>query len=213
MLVAPSVLAADFSKLAEELRSVEEAGADLVHLDVMDGHFVPNLTFGPVVVKGMRKLSRLPFEAHLMISEPARYARRFAEAGVQWLTFHVESEGWSEALEEAGRLGLKRGLALNPETPLSAVEPHLEELDLVLVMSVHPGFSGQRFIPEVLPKIERLREIKEREGLGFLIGVDGGINPETAPLVARAGAELVAVGSAFFKAPDRAELVKFLKSL
>lgn len=206
-------MAADFSRLAEELRSVEEAGADLVHLDIMDGHFVPNLTFGPVVVKGMRELSRLPFEAHLMISEPARYARSFAEAGVQWLTFHVESEGWEEALAEAKELGLKRGLALNPETPTSAVEPSLGELDLVLVMSVHPGFAGQCFIPEVLPKVERLREIKERERLGFLIGVDGGINREIAPIVARAGAELVAVGSAFFKAPDRAELVKFLKSL
>ncbi len=206
-------MAADFSRLVEELRSVEKAGADFVHLDVMDGHFVPNLTFGPVVIKGMRKLSRLPFEAHLMISEPARYTERFAEAGVQWLTVHVESEGWEEALAEARELGLKRGLAFNPETPTSAVEPSLGELDLVLVMSVHPGFAGQRFIPEVLPKIKRLREIKEREGLGFLIGVDGGINRETAPLVARAGADLVAVGSAFFKAPNRSELVKFLKSL
>ncbi len=213
MLVAPSVLAADFSRLAEELQSVEASGADLVHLDVMDGHFVPNITFGPVVIKGMRKLSELPFEAHLMISEPARYAERFAEAGAQWLTVHAESSGWEEALAEAKALGLKRGLALNPETPTEPAEACLDELDFVLVMSVHPGFAGQRFIPEVLPKIRRLKEIKEKEGLGFLIGVDGGINRRTAPLVAEAGADLVAVGSAFFKAPDRAQLVKFLKSL
>jgi ribulose-phosphate 3-epimerase len=209
--IAPSVLAADLSRLADELRSCKESGVDFIHLDVMDGHFVPNITFGPAFCSAVSRSTDLPIEAHLMITHPASFVSPFAEAGASWINIHVESQGVEEALFLAESRGLCTGLVLKPGTPVDAVKRHLEVLDMVMVMTVEPGFAGQKFMEDMLPKIEALRDIKEKEGLDFTIAVDGGINLETGPRCIRAGAEFLAVGSAFFKAEDRREFVRKLK--
>jgi ribulose-phosphate 3-epimerase len=210
--VAPSLLAADFTDLCADIDAMAEAGVDLLHLDVMDGHFVPNLTFGPFICAHIRRCTDLLLDAHLMISAPHRYLEAFAAAGVDALTIHVEGESpVDETLARIGELGLKRGLSLNPGTPLARIEPHLDALDLVLVMSVEPGFGGQSFDPSAVEKIERLAALRAQRGLELAISVDGGIDAETAPRVRDAGADILVSGTYFCHADDRREAARLLR--
>lgn len=207
--IAPSILSADLGHLADEIQSVELAGADWIHVDVMDGRFVPNITLGPVVVKAARRATRLPLDVHLMIVEPERYIEAFAEAGADVISVHVEASTHLErTLSEIRRLGKKAGVVLNPHTHESAVEYVLDCLDLILVMSVNPGFGGQSFLPAVLPKLERLRTLIDRRGLPIDLEVDGGVAPDTAAKVARAGANVLVAGSAIFGKEDRAAAIR-----
>lgn len=203
MLIAPSLLSCDFARLAEEVHRIEEAGADWLHVDVMDGHFVPNLTIGPPVVAALARVARAPLDVHVMIENPARWVEAYAKAGAQVWTFHAEAvdglEGAKEVIAACREQGIpKVGLALNPDTPLEPWEPLLDELDMVLVMSVFPGFGGQSFMAEVLDKTRRLRRI----GFQGHVQMDGGLNAETLPLCAEAGADVLVSGSAIFGAPD-----------
>ena len=200
--LAPSILSADFARLGEQVAEVEAAGADRIHVDVMDGHFVPNITIGPVVVRSLRRVTRLPLEAHLMIAEPDRYLEAFAEAGADGLTVHVEGAiHLHRTLESIVKLGRRVGLALNPATQAAVLEEVLSELDLVLVMTVDPGFGGQDFIASTVPKIRRIRELIDRVRPACELEVDGGIHPATAPLVVEAGARVLVAGSAVFEDP------------
>ncbi len=200
--IAPSILAADFAALGEAVREAEAAGADLIHVDLMDGRFVPNLTIGPPVVAALRRVTGLPLDVHLMIVEPERYLRAFAEAGADWLTVHPEATiHLHRTLTQIRALGLKAGVALNPATSEESLRYVLGVVDHVLVMSVNPGFGGQSFIPAVLPKIERVRAMLDGAGRGAVsIAVDGGITPQTAPQVVAAGADVLVAGSAIFRA-------------
>ena len=198
--ISASILNADFGRLGEEVRRADAGGVDSIHLDVMDGHFVDNLTMGPVVVEAVREDSRLPFHSHLMISNPLAYAQRFADAGSDLIVFHVEADDDPTAVIEAiERAGCRPGIALNPETPASAVYRYLEHVDLVLVMTVHPGWGGQAFIAEVLPKLEALRDEVRRRQLGVELGVDGGVNLETIGSAHAAGGEVLVTGSALYR--------------
>ena len=197
--IAPSILAADFARLGEEVRAVEAAGADMIHIDVMDGHFVPNITIGPEVVRALRPHCGLPFDVHLMIAPADPYLEAFAVAGADILTIHPEAGPHAHrSLQQIKALGKKAGLALNPGTPAEVVEPLLEELDLILVMSVNPGYGGQGFIPAALDKIEALRRRIDASGRRIDLEVDGGINIDTAPRAAAAGADLLVAGTATF---------------
>ncbi len=197
--IAPSILAADFARLGEEVRAVEAAGADMIHIDVMDGHFVPNITIGPEVVRALRPHCGLPFDVHLMISPADPYLEAFTAAGADILTIHPEAGPHAHrSLQRIKALGRQAGLALNPGTPVEAVEPLLEELDLILVMSVNPGFGGQSFIPGSLDRIEALRRRIEASGRRIDLEVDGGITVDTAPRAAAAGADLLVAGTATF---------------
>lgn len=213
VLVAPSMLSADFSRLGEELRRITDAGADWAHLDVMDGMFVPNITIGPSVIKAIRKCSDIPFDVHLMIQDPIRYVRQFAEAGADWITVHAEAEGdVSGAIGMIKDLGRKAGISIKPATPASAVEKYLDRLDLILVMTVEPGFGGQSFKEEGLQKISELRRMVDASGRNVLISVDGGINRDTGRRCAEAGADVLAAGSYLFGREDMAEEIALWKS-
>lgn len=211
--ISPSILASDFARLGAEAKSCEAAGADLLHIDVMDGHFVPNITLGIPVVKSLRKDTALPFDLHLMISEPLRYIPDFARAGADYITVHAESDGdTEEAVALIRKEGKKAGVSLKPATPAETVFPYLDQLDMVLVMTVEPGFGGQSFLWDMLPKIRAIRAECNRRGFSTLIEVDGGITPETLPHAAAAGADVFVAGSYVFKAPDRAAAIAALKS-
>jgi len=198
--IAPSILSADFAKLADEMAVIESAGVNMVHLDVMDGHFVPNITFGPPVIAGLRKISNLVFDSHLMISEPAKYAKAFVEAGADHITFHIEAADEPERLiDKLHELGCTAGICLNPETPVEAIEAVAPLCDMVLVMTVHPGFGGQEFMPEAAKKIAQIKEIVGPE---TRIEVDGGIDPQTAPIVVSYGADTLVAGNAIFSKYD-----------
>ncbi|MDT8389096.1 MAG: ribulose-phosphate 3-epimerase [Lentisphaeria bacterium] len=203
LLIAPSILAADFACLGDEARRVEEGGCDMLHLDVMDGHFVPNISLGPPVVSSLRACTDLTFDAHLMISQPDRYVEAFAKAGADHITIHVESDGDTAATLRAIReLGCSAGLCLKPATPASVIEPFLDLLSMVLVMTVEPGFGGQSFMADMLPKIKTVRALSDQAARPFHVEVDGGIDAETAPLVAAAGADVLVAGTSVFRNPN-----------
>ena len=213
ILISPSILSSDFANLQSEIEAIARCGADLVHVDVMDGHFVPNITIGVPVVKSVKKISPLPLDVHLMISDPLFYAKAFAEAGSDLITFHLESE--SDPAETAAAIrsaGAKVGISVKPKTPAEAIFPYLPLCDLVLVMTVEPGFGGQSFMADMLPKIEAISARCRETGLSPMIEVDGGIDPRTAPLVAKAGANVLVAGSAVFKYDDYAEPIGAIRA-
>ena len=197
--ISPSILSADFSILGDEIKSLEKAGADLIHVDVMDGHFVPNITMGPPIIKMVRKCTKLPFDVHLMISPVEKYIKAFADAGADIITIHPEAtDNLKRAVSAIKSLGKKAGVSLNPKTPISALMNVINELDLILVMSVNPGFAGQSFMSEVLPKVTELRKMINDKKLKIDIEIDGGINFETAPLAVKAGANILVSGTTIF---------------
>ncbi len=201
--ISPSILSADFLRLGEEVQALEKAGADYIHVDIMDGHFVPNLTIGPPVLKALRRITSLPLDVHLMIENPDQYLAAFAEAGAAILTVHVEAVvHLHRTLSEIRALGAKAGVSLNPATPVCLIEPALEYADLVLVMTVNPGFGGQEFIPEVLPKIGQIRRLIDKNRQPVELEVDGGIKTENIGSIAAAGADVFVSGSGIFKKPD-----------
>jgi len=210
--IAPSILSADFSRLGEEVRAVERAGADLIHIDVMDGHFVPNITIGPIVVTGLKKLTSLPLDVHLMIEKPERYIEAFAQAGSSWITIHAEvCPHLKRMIKKIRQLNVRPGIVLKPATPLKTLYPVLDDIDLVLIMSVNPGFGGQSFIPSTLKKIERLREIIDQNHYPLEIEVDGGIKVENIREVSRAGGDIFVVGTGIFKTEDYGETIQRLR--
>jgi len=205
----PSILSADFARLADEIAMVESAGVSMVHLDVMDGHFVPNITIGPPVIAKLRKCSSLVFDTHLMISEPGKYAERFIEAGADHITFHIEvADEPQRLIDKLHKLGCSAGICLNPETPVEAIEGVGPLCDMVLVMTVRPGFGGQEFMPEAAKKIARIREIV---GPDVRIEVDGGIDPQTTPIVVSYGADTLVAGNAIFAKTDRIAAINALR--
>lgn len=207
--VAPSILSADFSRLADEIYEVEKAGVKIIHLDVMDGHFVPNITIGPVVVAKLRKCSGLVFDAHLMISEPEKYVPEFIKAGANHVTFHIEvAKDPFKLIDEIHKLGATAGICLNPETSVDAIKKVAPVCDMVLVMTVHPGFGGQQFIPEAAEKIIRIRELV---GADVRIEVDGGISPETTGIVVSYGADTLVAGNAIFGQKDRSAAIEAIR--
>ncbi len=209
--VAPSILSADFSKLGDEIKAIEDGGADLVHIDVMDGNFVPNITIGPVVVKSIRPLTKMPFDVHLMVRKPQDCVEDFIDAGADILTVHVESDHHPhETIKRIHDLGKQAGVVLNPGTPLSVAEGFISEIEMVLIMTVNPGFGGQSFMPEVVPKIAKAKEFIEKEGLSVDLEVDGGITSENAYEVACAGGNILVAGSYVFKG-DPKERIASLK--
>ena len=210
--MAPSILSADFSRLGEQVSLVEKAGAEVLHIDIMDGHFVPNLTFGPALVKSIRDSSRMRFDVHLMVEEPEKFITDFAAAGADHITFHLETTPHvHRVIQQIKEHGMTAGIALNPATPLDGLKYVLEDLDMVLLMTVNPGFGGQKFIPNVIPKIQVLHRHLSQTQSSCLIEVDGGINLETAPVVAKAGAHILVAGAAVFAQPDPQQAVKNIR--
>jgi ribulose-phosphate 3-epimerase len=211
-IIAPSILAADFAALGDEVKAVERAGADWIHVDVMDGHFVPNISIGPVIARAVRRSTTLPLDVHLMISDPDRYIDEFAQAGANTIGVHVETcPHLHRTLVRIRVAGARAAVALNPSTPASAVSEVLGDVDQVLVMTVNPGFGGQKFIDGTLPKIETLRRWIDERGLDVALEVDGGIGPETVPRAARAGADVFVAGTAVFAASDYGEAIQGLR--
>lgn len=210
--IAPSILSADFSKLGEEIRSIEKAGADIIHIDVMDGDFVPNITFGPPVIKAIRKYTKLPFDVHLMISNPDRYIADFKEAGADIITVHVEAcTHLHRTLQSIRSMGVKAGVALNPATDTESIRYVMDVADMVLVMTVNPGFGGQMLIEPVLQKIGKVRSIAKESGKAIDIEVDGGVNTENSIKVIQAGADIIVSGSAVFSSSDMKEAIQKIR--
>jgi ribulose-phosphate 3-epimerase len=198
--ISPSILSADFSQLGNEIKRLEEGGADMIHVDVMDGHFVPNLTMGPPIIKSLRQYTNLPFDVHLMISPVHKYIKDYADAGADIITIHPEAtEDLKSSIEHIKNLNKKVGVSLNPETKINLITDLLKEIDLVLIMSVNPGFGGQKFMPEVLEKIKELKKIRDQKNLNFDIEIDGGINFDNNKLAIEAGANILVSGTAIFK--------------
>ena len=213
-MIAPSLLSADFANLGQEIHQIQRAGADLIHVDVMDGHFVPNITIGPPVVRGIKRAADLPLDVHLMIENPDAFVPDFAKAGSDWITVHSEaSVHLNRTLQLIRDSGAHPAVCLNPSTPLSHLDYVLEYVDMVLLMSVNPGFGGQRFIPNVLRKIERLKQTITDRGLNVLIEVDGGVNLDTIGQIARAGADIFVAGSAIFNSGNYAETISSMKAI
>lgn len=206
ILVAPSLLAANFANLESELKRIEDAGADLLHLDIMDGHFVPNLTMGPPVISAIRKICKLPFDVHLMLTDPLKYVEPFSKAGADLITFHIECDNDpNEVISAIRSQGISVGISVKPKTPASAIEKFLDRIDLALVMSVEPGFGGQSFMSEVVPKIAQIRKMADRVNPALHVEVDGGIDGKTVNQVVPAGANMLVAGTAVFRAPDGAQ--------
>lgn len=211
--IAPSILSADFSILGEEVKNLDMAGADYIHVDVMDGHFVPNITFGPVVIKKIRKYTKLPFDVHLMISPVEKYIKDFADAGADIITIHPEAtDNIERCVKTIKSLGKKAGVSLNPKTSISSLEKVIDTLDLILVMSVHPGFAGQSFMPEVLSKVKELRKIINAKGLKTDLEIDGGINFETGALAIKAGADVLVSGTTIFSGKSLKDNIQKLRT-
>ena len=212
--IAPSILSADFARMGEEVKSVKAAGAEWLHIDIMDGHFCPNLTMGPSMVKALRKVTDLFLDVHLMVTNPENFFEPFAKAGADLLTFHIEVDPHpDEKIAQVKDLGCEVGLSLNPDRPVESILPYLPLVDLVLLMSVFPGFSGQKFIPEATSRAARIREYIDANGLSCRLQIDGGVNRQTAPELIAAGVDVLVMGAAFFGEQDRAGLVTEIKAL
>ncbi len=211
--ISPSILSADFSQLGKEIKRLEESGADLIHVDVMDGHFVPNITIGPPVIKTLRNFTKLPFDVHLMVSPVHKYIKSFAEAGSDIITIHPEAtDNLNDSIKLIKQLNKKVGVSLNPDTEINIIEKLLKEIDLVLIMSVYPGFGGQKFIPQVIKKIKKLYQIKKDNNLKFDIEVDGGINFSNSKEVISAGANILVSGTTIFK-ENKGDIKKNIETL
>lgn len=210
--IAPSILSADFSCLRDEIQAVEAAGADWLHVDVMDGHFVPNITIGPVVVEWVRKVTTIPVDVHLMITDPDKYAPEFIGAGADWISIHPDTcANPSATLKRIRELGAKASIAVNPDVPLGKVEHYISDTDMILMMTVFPGFGGQAFIPDVLPKITEARKLIDQRRLSILVEVDGGIKVDNIHRVVAAGGEVIVSGSGIFKTPNYAETIRQMR--
>lgn len=214
MKIAPSILSADFSRLRDEIQAVEKAGADWLHVDIMDGHYVPNITIGPVVVESVRKVTRMPLDVHLMITDPDKYAPEFIKAGADWISVHPDTcKDPMKSLDKIRALGAKASIAVNPDVPLEKVEAYFGHIDMLLMMTVFPGFAGQAFIEDVLPKIEKVRNMITERKLPILIQADGGIKADNIDRVVRAGAEVIVSGSGIFKTPDYAATIRRMRDV
>lgn len=210
--IAPSILSADFARLGEEIKDVEKGGADYIHVDVMDGHFVPNITIGPLIVEAIRPITKLPLDVHLMIENPDQYVEAFAKAGADYITVHVEAcRHLHRTIQIIKDQGIKAGVVLNPATPVETIQHIIDDVDMVLLMSVNPGFGGQKFIPSVLPKIKQVKEMAEAKGLDIEIEIDGGVNSETARQCIEAGANVLVAGSAVYNQSDRGKAIQALR--
>jgi ribulose-phosphate 3-epimerase len=213
-MISPSILAADFANLERDIRNIEQMGSDFVHVDVMDGIFVPNISIGIPVVKAIRPVTKLPLDVHLMIDRPVRYVEEFVKAGADFVTIHVEADqpqNTLEALDRIHALGCKAGIVLKPKTPAEAAIPYLEKCDMVLLMTVEPGFGGQKFMADMMPKVQKIRHMLDQVNPDCLVEVDGGVDAQTCGICKESGANVLVAGSAYFKAPDRAAFVKLLQ--
>jgi ribulose-phosphate 3-epimerase len=212
-LIAPSILSADFGAMARDIMAADQAGADWLHLDVMDGHFVPNLTFGPMLVKAVRGASKKPYDVHLMISKPTQYAPQFAKAGADCISFHIECDDQPQDVIHCIRAeGKQVGVAIKPKTPVAEIRGLLREVDFALVMSVEPGFGGQKFMNDMMPKVQELKKLRAEMGLKYLIEIDGGIDEQTAPVALSAGVDVLVAGTAVFGRPNWANAIQALRA-